>query len=112
MNWPDDTDGDVLRGMQESDFDFEKKVDIDFNIDFEHWPLSEEEKNHVASLYPNCEFIDPTEEEIADGIDMGYVQFQIHDKVTYDLVVNTQAAVSKEMVKLGGWCESWGVMQE
>lgn len=60
MNWPDDADGDVLRRMEESGFNFEKVVVIDFNIDFDHWPLSEEEKNYIASLYPDSEFIDPT----------------------------------------------------
>jgi len=30
--WPDDADGDVFRRMQKSGFDFDKAVDIDFNV--------------------------------------------------------------------------------
>lgn len=40
MNWPDDEDGDVLRVLDERGFDFNKEVKIDFEIDFDHWPLS------------------------------------------------------------------------
>ena len=39
-NWPDDTDGDVFRILDERNFDFESEQDIEFSIDFKSWPLS------------------------------------------------------------------------
>lgn len=40
--WPNDADGDVLRRMKASGFDFEVKTDIDFNVDFDDWPPAPE----------------------------------------------------------------------
>jgi len=40
--WPNDADGDVFRRMQKSEFDFDKAIDIDFNVDFDSWPPSDE----------------------------------------------------------------------
>lgn len=108
MNWPNDADGDVLRGMEESGFNFENEVIIDFNIDFDHWPLSSQEQELVLNHYPNSEIIDPTPEDIEEGIETGYVQFQVKDKLTYDLVIKVQATVTEQMKNIGGWCESWG----
>ena len=59
MNFPNDVDGDVLRRLKESGFNFEKETVVDFNIDFNHWPLSSNEKEAIGKLYPNCEFYDP-----------------------------------------------------
>lgn len=112
MNWPNDVDGDVLRRMEESGFDFSKEVVIDFNIDFDHWPLSDEEKKQIFKLYPDSEILDPTPEDIADGIETGYVQFQVNEILTYDLVINVQEEVTKQMEGIGGWCDSWGALQE
>lgn len=112
MNWPDDVDGDVLRRMESSGFDFNKEHEIDFNIDFDHWPLSDEEKNIITNLYPNCEFVDPEPEDIEEGDDLGYAQFVIKDKITYELVMDVQEKVTNNMKEIGGWCESWGVLQE
>jgi hypothetical protein len=112
MNWPDDADGDVLRRMEESGFNFDAEVEIDFNIDFDHWPLNEKEKEQIKTLYPNSDIIDPTEEDKADGRETGYVQFTIKDKLTYELVMNMQETVTKQMQNIGGWCESWGALQD
>jgi regulator of RNase E activity RraB len=111
MDWPNDADGDVLRRLEESGFNFDKEVTIDFNIDFNHWPLTEEEKIEIRKLYPGCEFYDPDEEDIEEGNLIGYVQFQIIAKLTYELVMDTQEMATKQMKKYDGWCESWGVMQ-
>lgn len=68
MNWPDDADGDALRRMEESGFNFDAEVEIDFNIDFDHWPLNKEEKEQIKTLYPNSDIIDPTDEDKEEGI--------------------------------------------
>ncbi len=112
MNWPNDADGDVFRRLEESGFNFDIVSTIDFNIDFNHWPLLDGEKNEIIKLYPNSEFYDPDEEDLEDGDLIGFVQFQIVAKLTYELVMETQEMVTKEMRKYDGWCESWGVMKD
>ena len=112
MNWPNDADGDVLRRLDSDGFDFEKEHVIDFNIDFNSWPLSKEVVEAITKLYSNCEFIEPDEEDIENGDLIGYVQFQFFGKLTYDLVVNTQANATQQTKQFGGWCESWGLMQD
>ena len=112
MNWPNNADGDVLRRLESNGFDFGKEARIDFNIDFNHWPLSNEEKEGIRKLYPNSVIFDPDEEDIKDGNLIGYAQFQLVAELTYELVTSTQDIVTNQMNQYGGWCESWGVMQE
>jgi hypothetical protein len=109
MNWPDDEDGDVLRMLDERGFDFNKEVKIDFEIDFDHWPLSKEEIDAITRRYPGCEFNDPDEEDIAEGEVNGTVNLQIISRVTYEFVVRTQEEITRKVKPYGGWCESWGV---
>jgi len=112
VNWPNDADGDVLRRLKENGFEFDNEVEIDFNIDFNHWPLTDEEVEKMQSLYSQASFYDPDEEGIENGNLYGYVQFQVVAKLTYDLVINTQERVTEQMKQYGGWCESWGLTQE
>jgi hypothetical protein len=111
MNWPSDVDGDVLRRLESIGFDFDQETDIDFNIDFDHWPLSENEIKAVKELYPNSQFCEPDEEDIEEGNLIGYALFHITAKLTYELVMGTQEEVTNKMKLYGGWCESWGVMK-
>lgn len=108
MNWPDDLDGDVFRRMEASGFDFTKEYTIDFNIDFKSWPLDESTKKSMLAMYPSCDFIDPEEGDTSNG----YVQFKIVARPTHELVVSTQKQVSDKLEQFGGWCESWGVLQD
>ena len=110
MNWPDDDDGDVLRLLEKSKFNFSKEYEIDFNIDFDHWPLNAREIVEIKNLYPGCDFIDPDEEDIEEGNLNGYVQFKVKSQVTYDFVTQTQKKVTEQVQIFGGWCESWGVL--
>ncbi len=112
MNFPDDLDGDVLRELEENNFDFSKEYVIDFNIDFNDWPLKLDAKAAISKIYPNCKFIDPSKEDIANGDLVGYVQFQIIGKLSYDLVVKTQERATDQMQPFGGWCDSWGLFHE
>lgn len=90
----------------------DEEVTIDFNIDFDHWPPTIDETKEIKNLYPECVFYDPVQEDIEEGNFIGYVQFQIVVKLTYELVMKTQESVTSQMKQYGGWCESWGVMQE
>lgn len=106
MQWPDDADGDVLRGMEEDGFDFSRQHAIDFNVDFESWPPMPQAIAILKRHYPSATIQEPED----DGA--GYVQFQVTALVSYDLVMKVQRDVSTLMADFGGRCESWGVMQE
>ncbi|TVZ40863.1 regulator of ribonuclease activity B [Alteromonadaceae bacterium 2753L.S.0a.02] len=110
MTWPNDADGDVMRRLQNAGFDFSKKYKVDFNIDFDHWPLDKSEVQRILSLYPTAEFINPDEEDRKNGITTGYVLLVFNSEVSYEYVIATQKSLSQEMSVIGGVCESWGVM--
>jgi len=110
MNWPDDEDGDLFRMLEGKGFNFDKEVKIDFEIDFDHWPLSKEEIDAITRCYPGCEFNDPDEEDIAEGEVNGTVNLQIISKVTYEFIVKTQEEITRKVKPYGGLCESWGVL--
>ena len=110
MNWPNDTDGDVFRSLEKSNFNFEKEYEIDINIDFDHWPLSESEITEIQKLYPNGEIINPAPgKDIGNGKDIGFVQFQIFSKLDYNFIIEVQKSVTMKVSHMGGWCDSWGV---
>lgn len=107
MSWPDDADGDVFRHLESHGFDYTKEYDIDFNVDFDVWPPPKEAVDLLESKYPNIEVVHPEGDE-----ENGYLIFSIRAKVSYELVTSTQAQVTRSVQQYGGWCESWGVMQE
>lgn len=106
MNWPNDADGDVLRRMFESGFDFGSKCLIEFNVDFDYWPPSDAAFKVLSEKYGEINVFEPEAEYD------GYYQFQIYSKVTYELVLRTQREASSLMQPFSGVCESWGVLQE
>ena len=112
MKWPNDVDGDVFRRLEEHNFDFTKEYEIDFNIDFDYWPPTEEAIVEIKKYYPQTKVYPPDQEDFKNGNDIGYLQFQVTAKVTYDLVMKIQEEITALMKKHGGWCESWGVMND
>jgi hypothetical protein len=104
--WPNDADGDVLRGMEESGFDFSTPGVVDFNVDFDPWPPQAGAIAVLRGRFADAEVIEP------EGDYRGYVQFQVEAPVTYELVIRMQREVTELMRPYGGYCESWGVMQE
>lgn len=109
MDFPNDIDGDVMRSLADHGFNFENEVEIEFNIDFKHWPLTNNEKEAIQKLYANCEFVDPDEEDIENGYLFGHVEFCLMNKIDHEFIVNTQKTVTRQMEQYGGWCDSWGV---
>ena len=110
MNWPQDADGDVFRRLAEDGFDFTQEVDIDFNIDFDSWPLSEEATAFLKKNYPDGVVIHPDEDDFAEGIDKGYFCFVVRGKLTYDFVVEMQEKVTRDVAPFGGRCNAWGIL--
>jgi hypothetical protein len=105
-NWPSDADGDVFRRLASGGFDFSASHSIDFNVDFDSWPPSPEFVTTLKAQYPKLQVLEPS-----DGY-RGYIQFVVDTKLTYELVMFVQSAVSSLAAPYGGICESWGVMSE
>jgi hypothetical protein len=104
MNWPNDADGDVVRRLRSQGFDFSQPCTIDFNVDFLEWPPAQAALDLIRSRHPEA-IVYPEE-----GDSAGYVLFQVHDRVTYELVTRVQAEMSALLAPFGGLCESWGVL--
>jgi len=103
--WPKNVDGDVFRRLEANNFDFMKKYTIDFNVDFETWPPSEEAIQLLKALYPDLKVID------RESNNRGYIEVHVFDHLTYELVMEVQAKLSSLMNSSKGWCNSWGVWQ-
>lgn len=104
--WPDDVDGDVLRRFDEDGFDFSKPVDIEFNIDFEPWPPSDEFMQKLRAVHPGAEVIEPGDGDDED--DDGYIQVVVNDRLSYELVMRVQRELTALAAPYGGVCDSWG----
>jgi len=83
-NWPSDADGDVMRRLASSGFDFAKTYDIDFNVDFEEWPPAKPALSWMSDHFTSVVIHDPE-----DG-SRGYVRLVVRGKVTYELVTAVQ----------------------
>ena len=108
-NWPDDTDGDVFRILDERNFDFESEQDIEFSIDFKSWPLSIKAQQEALEKLPGSKFIELDEEYQDDDINSGYLSYIIKSRVTYELVTEEQKKLSNIFDELDGYCDSWRV---
>jgi Regulator of ribonuclease activity B len=106
MSWPDDADGDVLRRLKESNFDFSRIHSIDFNVDLQEWPPEQDLIDLLIERYGDLRGHEPS-------ADMnGYLEFQIKDQLTYELVIKIQNEASQIAKPFDGICQSWGVMQD
>ena len=103
QNFPADADGDVLRRMSANGFDFSAPTRIDFNVDFDDWPPSEELVVELGKTFSEVKVHEPGEYS-------GYISFVVTALVTYELVMSIQRSVSELAAPFGGICESWGVL--
>ena len=108
-NWPDDTDGDVFRILDERNFDFESEQDIEFSIDFRSWPLSIKAQQKALEKLPGSKFIELDEEYQDDDINSGYLSYIIKCRVTFEFVTEEQKKLSNIFDELDGYCDSWRV---
>ncbi len=104
LNFPDDADGDVLKRLDESGFDFSKPTTIDFNVDFDSWPP------HPDAIAKLREFAGSIQVYEPDGEYNGYILFNIYQVLSYGLVTEIQEKFTTLMADYGGVCESWGVL--
>lgn len=99
-DWPDDTDGHVLRLIAERRFDFNKVTSIDFNVDFDTWPPSQLALAEVSRAFGDATVT----------LEKGYVLVKLERLLTYEFVTTTQARLSELTAKFGGHCNTWGVL--
>ena len=103
MDWPDDADGDVLRNMAAHGHDFTSRCDIDFHVDFTG------RTSPLAAIALLVDRFGPA--WVEDSPEHGAsVRFQVHDRVSYELVTAVQAEASRLMAPFEGVCEAWGAI--
>ena len=85
---------------------FAKPHTVDYNVDFAHWPPRREALDLLRAQYGSVAVYEP--DENGDG----YVQFRITGLVTYESVTGIQRRTTAAMHQFGGFCDSWGVLQE
>ncbi len=103
-NWPDDADGDVMWRLEADGFDFDRVVNIDFNVDFDIWPLSAEVITLFEETRPDARITIHDEDR--------YVRLQIAHLLTYDFVIAMQEELTRIAKPFGGGCDSWGVLHD
>jgi len=103
--WPETADGDVFRSIEASGFDFSIEHKIDFNVDFDSWPPSQDAIDIIYELYPNAKINEPDSEYDGD------VSFIITALLEYEMIIRIQDEVTRTVAPYGGVCESWGVWQ-
>ncbi|MDT0630107.1 ribonuclease E inhibitor RraB [Alteromonas sp. W364] len=103
MNFPSDADGDVLRRLESTGFDFSSQCEIEFNVDFATWPPSKNALSELEKEFGNIEIYEPEDE--CDG----YVVFNVKSILSYELVTQVQKTASATVIEHGGICESWGL---
>lgn len=108
-SWPDDTDGDVFRILEERNFDFDSEQFIEFSIDFKSWPLNKDLQQKALSKLPDAKFIELDEAYQEEGLNSGYLSYTLKDKVTYELVKKEQKRLTSIFADIDGYCDSWQV---
>lgn len=99
--FPDDADGDVLRALQEKNFDFGSEHSVDFYIDFGEHPNHASVEKSVRIELPSAQCEWENDKCLVVSIAM---------RVTHHGIVDTQKVLSRSVADVGGWCETWGVM--
>lgn len=103
-NWPNDADGDVFRSLERDGCDFSKTYTIDFYVDFEEWPPSDEAVAVLRAEFGNAAL--ETDEEGQTPC----LMCKITGPLTYEFVTGTQAQITERVKPFGGLCMDWGVL--
>lgn len=93
-----------MRRLESDGFPFELTHKIDFNVDFAQWPPAPQIIEQLKTLYPTLQVNPPEDDRPGD------LSFSVKEKLSYELVVFIQKAVTEMASPYGGRCESWGVL--
>ena len=105
MDFPGDAHGDALRRIYaDEDFNPENEYLIDFNVDFNSWPPSNEAIKILEAKYGKVDYY-----EDDDGKD-GYLNVQINGLVSYDFIISKMDEISEMIENEDGYSNCWGVM--
>lgn len=100
MDWPQDADGDVLRRLENSGFDFSQQVKIDFEVSLANQQSLPSVKRTIEQAIAKVQ-ISTTEYGLT---------VQVGDFLTYAFVMGMQAKLSELAGPFGGSCDEWGVL--
>jgi hypothetical protein len=100
--WPNDADGDVMRQLQDDRFDFNREVEIDFNIDFDRLPPDSSVVDLLKDKLPSAQV----------SIEDDCILVQMRARLTYSFVTGMQADLTQISAPFGGRCESWGLFSD
>ena len=100
MDWPNDADGDVLRRLHAGGFEFDREIELDFNIDFEDWPPPPTFVTELAAAFPDAEI----------SLEDDYMLMRLTVQLTYHFVIEMQAKLTRMARPHGGHCDSWGLL--
>jgi len=104
-HWPNDADGDALRRIWSDGVDFSKLHLIDFQVDFNKWPPSNEALQ-ILHNFQKVRLIHTGEHED------GYVEISMLMRLGYDEVIGMEKLLTILLREYSGFCECWGMMAE
>ncbi|MEM1158246.1 MAG: ribonuclease E inhibitor RraB [Verrucomicrobiota bacterium] len=120
--YPDDSDGNVLRGMAESGMNMSAEYEIEFPITSQDEEMAKKiELTLRASGYKNIEiYFD--EGELAEGEEMTeeneefWPSWTVYSKFMmvpeYEKIIQIQHDLDRLVIPLGGKSDGWGLTQE
>lgn len=106
--YPEDTNGDVFRRLEEQNFDFSKKHNVEFFAVF----ATEEEADQIAKQYvedwnSGTNFINiETRPHEVGGMELELV---IEMEVTYENIVAFENKLEERVSKVEGYLDGWGL---
>jgi len=103
VEWPNDTDGEVLRRLEAEGVDLAAVQEVNFDVDFVDGPPDGEAISTLRRMFKTIEVLEPLD----DG--SVCVVVTIKSELTYAFVTETQREITALMQSYGGHCESWGV---
>ena len=111
MTFPDDENGDVLRRMEASAFDFSRPHNVDFFAIFRTKEIADVVAKQFVADHNAGERLVSIETRPSDkgGMELMIVKSML---VTYENVTNFENLLAQRVAQHDGYLDGWGVMQE
>jgi hypothetical protein len=110
LNYPDDINGNVLRRMQASNFDFTKPHDVEFFAVFRtEEAAASVAKEYVADRKAGDRIVNiETRPAESGGMELELVKHMI---VTHEAVTEFEQRLAERVARHDGYLDCWGVFQ-
>lgn len=107
MDWPKNKDSDLLKRLASDGINLTQPHMVEFNIDFDHWPPSDEVFSLLKTKYTNVKLFEPGSN---DELQEGYISVRVRSSISYEFVTNMQRELTEAVAAHGGYCNSWAVL--